>query len=362
MTTQLKFSSIYALTRQQQRGFSIVEILVALVLSLILTLVVSQIYLGSKQSYRLQEAQSRLQENGRFALELLAKDIRRAGNLGCPPAKKTAVVIAKSSPDILPSTAILGYNANTPITSYPFDGSDFSSDNWTPNLPYDSLNAMDGRDIFSIQFAEPCGGRLQAKLTQFTPTPSIIIPSTNTCSIQPASDVLVISDCGQAEVFRADAVSSDKTTITLSGTTNNTQSNFFYDHNLDAEVMVFHSHTYFIRVFNSEPTLYRQDNTEKTPTPQPIMEGFEDMQVLYGIDANPIDGSVDRYLSADNVNGLWINVIAVRIDLVLRSTGTEGDNLTIAPLPTTACNGIEVKDHRLRRCYSFTINLRNPRT
>lgn len=333
-----------------------IEILVALALSLILTLVISQIYLGSKQSYRLQEAQSRLQENGRFALELIAKDIRRAGNLGCPSAKKTPIVIANPSPSITPATSIMGYNANTTITSYPSSDTTWSTSKWSPAAP-DNLGALPGTDIFNIQFTEPCGGHLQTKVVGMSADPTISISNSNTCSIQATTDELILSDCGNAEIFRADSISP----IKITGKTNNTENHFTYTHDVDAEVMVFHSHTYFIRIFNSEPTLYRMENTEAMPTPQPIMEGVEDLQILYGVDESPADGSVDRYFTAKDVNdnGKWANVIAVRIDLVMRSTGEDGNNLTTTT--TTACNGVTVTDHRLRRCYSFTINLRNPR-
>ena len=346
-------------------------------LSLILTLVVSQIYLGSKQTYLLQEAQSRLQENGRFALQILAKDIRRAGNMGCLSIKKTPVVLANPTPIITPATSIMGYNANSDsdIISYPVSDQTYSTTNWTlaPDAPdigtaeTGKLIAIAGTDIFTIQFAEPCGGRLQAQVLGMTGSPVVSIPSTNTCSIQAVSDELILSDCGQTEVFRADSVSSNKTMIGITTTANNIMDHFTYTHDMDAEIMVFHSHTYFIRMFNAEPTLYRRENTEITPTPQPLIEGVENMQVLYGIDKNPndgtADGSVDRYLTANNVPTTdWANVIAVRIDLVLRSTGEEGKYLTSPPTTTTtACDGTPVTDQRLRRCYSFTVNLRNPR-
>ncbi len=361
MNIHMKHSDIGNWFRPQT-GFSIVEILVALVLSLILTLVVSQIYLSSKQSYHLQEAQSRLQENGRFALELLAKDIRRAGNLGCPSAKIAPVVIAKDSPDISTATAISGFNATTEISKYPIPTSTYSGQNWQPKVTSDTLDAVKGTDIFNIQFAEPCGGWLQEKITGMTSSPSIKIPSTNTCSIE-ANTELVLSDCGQIEVFRAAAAPSGGTTMTLTESTYNSRENFTYSHDMDAEVMEFHSYTYFIRMFNAEPTLYRQENksTITTPTPQPVMEGVEDMQVLYGID-NDADGSVDQYLApTETITVPWAKVIAVRFDLVLRSIGAEGENLTLTTTKK-ACNGKDVTDRRLRRCYSFTVNIRNPRT
>ncbi|NJD05254.1 MAG: hypothetical protein FIA97_02010 [Methylococcaceae bacterium] len=62
-----------------QRGISMVEIMIALVLSLVLSAGVIQVYLSSKQSYRTQEGYSRLQENARYAMETMTRFIRLAG-------------------------------------------------------------------------------------------------------------------------------------------------------------------------------------------------------------------------------------------------------------------------------------------
>ncbi|MFI8744900.1 PilW family protein [Pseudomonas sp. NPDC077186] len=63
----------------KQRGLSIVELLVALVISMLLLTGVVQVFFSSKQTYASNEAASRLQENGRFALEFIAQSARHAG-------------------------------------------------------------------------------------------------------------------------------------------------------------------------------------------------------------------------------------------------------------------------------------------
>ena len=70
-----------SLTRKQ-RGLSLVELLVALTLSLLLMVGVLQTFLASKQTYSANTGLSRVQENGRFAMEFLASDIRNAGYKG----------------------------------------------------------------------------------------------------------------------------------------------------------------------------------------------------------------------------------------------------------------------------------------
>ena len=54
---------------QNQRGLTLVELMVAMLLGVFLIGGVMQIFISSKQTYRMQENLSRLQENGRFALD-----------------------------------------------------------------------------------------------------------------------------------------------------------------------------------------------------------------------------------------------------------------------------------------------------
>ena len=56
-----------------------IEILIALLLSSILIGGVIQVFVSNKQTYYLQDELSRVQENGRFALEILQRSIRGAG-------------------------------------------------------------------------------------------------------------------------------------------------------------------------------------------------------------------------------------------------------------------------------------------
>ena len=69
----------------RQRGFTMVEILVALTISTFLMAGVIQLFIGSKQAYRFHDAASRLQENGRLAIDTMARDIRMAGYQFPPP-------------------------------------------------------------------------------------------------------------------------------------------------------------------------------------------------------------------------------------------------------------------------------------
>jgi len=70
---------------RKERGLTLVEILVAMVISLFLTAGVIQLFIGTKQTYRFNDGLSRIQENARFALETMAADIRMAAYSQQPP-------------------------------------------------------------------------------------------------------------------------------------------------------------------------------------------------------------------------------------------------------------------------------------
>lgn len=70
-------------TARTQRGVSLVELMVALTLGLFIVVGAASIYLANRNSFATVENVARVEENARFAAELLARDIREAGNSMC---------------------------------------------------------------------------------------------------------------------------------------------------------------------------------------------------------------------------------------------------------------------------------------
>jgi type IV pilus assembly protein PilW len=372
---------------RRQRGISAVEILVALVIGLLLTLGVSEVYLGAKQSYRLQDAQSRIQENGRYALEILSSDIRQTGYLGCPALASMTLpndaldpmlhdLAMRPNPFPQPSgidrpiQGIHGYDdvpANWSTADAAFPGHPFLA-GWSGT---DRVTVA-GTDVLSILFAESCGGRVQTGAT----LANVVIAAGNACAINAsagcgaaagafctAGDLLVISDCKSADIFRS---TTGGATLTVNNAVNARDGAFSKVYGIDAELLLLHPRVYFIALNpNGDPALYRVDYTSGGAVSDEIIEGVENMQILYGVD--PLldgapsalgDHSADHYASAINVAN-WPRVVSVRIALTLRSTGIDaGDNLTAA-VANTPFNGGNLVDRRLRRTFSATIKLRN---
>lgn len=65
----------------QALGMSLIELLVALLISTILMFGVGTVYVSSKRGYNIQDTLARQQENSRFSLDILTRDLRMAGYL-----------------------------------------------------------------------------------------------------------------------------------------------------------------------------------------------------------------------------------------------------------------------------------------
>lgn len=336
--------------RQDNAGFGLVELLIAMTLGLLLTASVLQVTLGSQRSHRLLDASARMQESGRFALAYLAKDLRTAGFMGCPNLQRIPVnVIAKSPP------ADFAFAAGTVLRG---------ENNVAATNDYD---AVQGTDVVVLRRALAPTARLTGKLD---PVNANIQIDGNPAGLG-RGDFVFVTDCVNADLVKATAVSNnpgtDQVTITHAiGSNNNNQLSKIYGS--DAEVLGFQSLAYFIRdtgrtTAAAAPirSLYvkaRRLGSGAAPVAAELVEGVEDMQLTYGVDSDG-DRNIDNYKTANNVTD-WSKVLSVRIELLLHSledsvvgvSGVYAQNLTF--------NGSAVTpDGRLRQVYTTAVSIRN---
>jgi len=78
----------YVKSSRSERGVTLVELMVAMVIGLILAVAASAIYLYSKQNYNSSSETTQMEENGRFALNLLSQYIKTAGFVVINPASQ----------------------------------------------------------------------------------------------------------------------------------------------------------------------------------------------------------------------------------------------------------------------------------
>lgn len=79
MNTNMKRSRVLAGTKHQQRGVSMIELMVSLVIASFLIAGMVLIFLSGRASFVTQEQVGRLQENGRYAYQLIKQEIQNSG-------------------------------------------------------------------------------------------------------------------------------------------------------------------------------------------------------------------------------------------------------------------------------------------
>lgn len=325
----------------RQLGMTLIEIMIAMLVGAFLLGGVLQVFIGSKQTNRMQENLSRLQENGRFAIDLINHDIRMAGFQGCNSIVNVPINSINALPIIPASnTIITGNEAIPPI--------------WTPALPAASVTPIAGTDVITLLHGNSCGGNLTVPMA--TTASNIQIAATNTCGIGVGS-ALLIADCANADIFLAAAGTVDP---------NITHAALSVPYSSTAELFTYSENSYFINNgANGRPALWRFDNAQAAGGNNPVefVEGIENMQVLYGEDTDLLgtDGKCtictpNYYVTANNVVDPS-RVVSIRISLL---AATPDDNLTAQAVPYTY-NGVTItpNDRRIRRVFTSTISIRN---
>lgn len=69
--------------KTDNRGFGLIEIMIALVLGLVLVLGIFQIFASTRQTALVQDASALLQEEARYVLTRMSQELRMAGMFGC---------------------------------------------------------------------------------------------------------------------------------------------------------------------------------------------------------------------------------------------------------------------------------------
>lgn len=68
---------------RSSRGFGLIELMIAMAISLIVVLGVAQIFISAKSTYISQSTSAGMQEDARFVLSKMIQEIRMVGMFGC---------------------------------------------------------------------------------------------------------------------------------------------------------------------------------------------------------------------------------------------------------------------------------------
>jgi type IV pilus assembly protein PilW len=336
----------------RQRGMGLVELLVWMAVSLLIISVIGVVYGNTKQLTRVNDTVSRLQENGRFVVYLLDRDIRMAGFRGCNGNDASVPYLS-----VLNSTAY-PYQFDVALAGYSGAGG-----TWSPGLPTDISGLtpapLAGTDVVTVRFIDGTGAPLTAAMAL----------STDDIQVAPGSalstgDVLLIADCSAYAIFNASDFNVGSGTIkhdtgggTVPGNATKDLGNAF---RTDAMVYRLVTRTYYVAPSVRKPgtnALWANSvpGYDGLVQPEEMVEGVEGLSLFFGEDLDG-DKAANRYVSANAV-GTWINVVSVKAQLLL---ATVRDNMTTAPQVYTF-NGVTTTptDRRLRSVLSSVITVRN---
>ncbi|PZQ75197.1 MAG: prepilin-type cleavage/methylation domain-containing protein [Variovorax paradoxus] len=331
-------TSFQGLRRLRQRGFTLVELLVALALTLVIMTAAVATLIVARRGFSTVDAVSQLDENTRFTTEILRRTIAQAGFLDVAFATATTTGQFKVAKAAAALPMVQGYN-----------------DAQIPDSPV--------VEPFSVN-----GSRSSC-------------PGAAGTACKNGSDVLIV----RAQAAARNAKEADGVTTNCRGSAEPT---------VPADASDVITSIFFVRVDTNtgEPTLMCHANGTNSKGENrfamvPLVSGVESFQALYGVDGvdpgKPMaaaDSVVDRYLRADQLDvpgnaeatkANWERVRAIKIGLVLRGPANSAqDSVATTKYPfgvggysSAADPGTALAapaDGRLRQAVNFTVYLHNP--
>ena len=374
--------------RRSIAGLSLIELMIALLIGTILILGLVQIFAASRTAYQTSEGLGRVQENARFAIDFLQRDIRMAGHFGCVNDQshwvKGAGDLANhlgTSPAALDfNVSISGYEAtNTAPDQAVTVGS--AATGWSPALPpqITALNPSPGSDIIALRYLAEEGIPVTGLTAISGPNTQATFPAGRVAALTGggvASPVMFgVADCSQVDVFRG-AITGN-TVASSSGVDFSSR----YTASPSGQTSIYRAESVVFYVApgtSGQPALWRARANAAGAYPaanrEELVEGIESLQFLYGRDAtaviSPTTPPLGNITLQDTAGTLtadaaqWRRVGLVQIGVLAASPNPAASappgavnaqprvlGVRFAP-PTTP-------DSRYRNSYEVTVALRN---
>lgn len=379
------------------RGVSLIELMIALVIALLVSLAAVQIFAATRMSYQMQEGLSRIQENGRFAAEYLQRRLRLAGFMGCGND-----VVRSAGGTFVNHLAASGseprslYRFERPIEGFAFrgnaDGATLAvgaASEWTPALPAElGGKVVRGTDVLILRTLS----EESTPVTAWVSNPNRF--SVADRAFVTAGGFYAVQNCTSTELFQAIRANRGVVEAPREGenvfvdTTTSPQVPWGYlsskysfpaGRALNAEVHRAEYTAIYVGLrregAQNVPALFVQHFGAAAPGPARVVDdeladGVENLQLQFGVDDDASSvGTVDRFLTADQViagatgaaaqDARWRRVLSVRVGFLVRSqinADIRGDTRTYL----VAGKRVDpADDQRLRQVYEVTVALRN---
>ncbi len=352
----------------RQRGFTLVEVMISLVLGLILISGLVTAFMGSKRSSALNATLTEMQESGRFALDSMIRDIRMAGFQGCANVSDTpAQVRADSAPtENYLEDSLRVYTINSATTWDPAPHSSFT-------IPDSIGEPVPGTHAISVQF----GSATTYEIDPMSTTASAVSVMANDIDIV-AGDLALISDCNGADIFYVSGNSGSVLQHAASANNGDNRLSAPYgqgDSRNRPRIMRFEANIYYVGLTgrtnsSNEPVraLYRQTLPFTNP-PIEMAEGVENLRIRLGVEDPTNEGPL-TYVEPDHALLATHRVRSVQVGFLMQSyddVTSDPDTRTyqIAGYDITASDAANSdgsshgKDKKMRLSFNASVAVRN---
>jgi len=324
---------IQRISKKYTLGLSMIELLVAMVISLIIIGGTASIYLASKRSYVEVERIARMTQNSRFALQMISDALLHAGYSGeLPPGN------IQTDPNL---SAIAGTDCSSPASAYDIN-----------NYLIATTADANGNALACINDAVPNSGVLVVKNVR----PMKLIDSNADGIIDSpeainGTNTYIIANNSFGIMFDGADLAP---TITESGDVPH------------GNAWIYEMQIYYIRDDGTNSPqlsrkLLRWKGANMTLDTEDLVSGVENMSFLFGTDSNA-DNEIDIYRLATNVTATeWNNIGVIKVNILVASDTIDPQYTDIKIYKLSGLPDIgPLNDNYHRMVMGTTVSLRNP--
>lgn len=295
-----------------ERGATLIELLIGMTLGLFVIAVLLEIYIGTKDIYVLQQGMANIRENAQMGIRILREELRSAGFIGCGRLDNTfplSISPTLNQLSFTPSNMIQGYRS--------------TNNAWDPPLPTKLQNkSIPDSDVISIKQLSLESGALLSSMTN---------PQTMSMTFLPhfrSNDILMITDCEKGDIFQVERSSFQGQQRRQYIRSTRPLQALYPSH---AMIGRFVKHHFFVgdtgRENNKGDPIYGLFMLDEENRTQELVPGIEKIKIYYGEITNEEEGII-RYLPANRV-GDWRQVKSIKIILLVNSVDS------VSAKPTT---------------------------
>ncbi len=313
-----------------QQGFSLVELMISLLLGSIITGTVIFVFLSNKETYRQNDSLVALQENARYAFEIIGRDIREAGAIACGSNLPTANVLNNASNNWWSNwdAGLLGFEAN---------------DNTFPQAVGTTVaDRVADTDALIIHSATSTN---ELRILSHNPTAASFLLNTSTHGLL-TGDVVMVCDYTQAAILQLGDTSTETVTYDTNGSPGNCSKGLGYPSDCsnvtgtpktlsdNALLTKLSANAWYVgNNSRGSSSLYRvtlvNNGGAATTEIQELAEGVTDLQIQY-LEVDSSGNLKNDYVDASSVTD-WHKVIAARWTISMETderTHTDGSRIT----------------------------------